>query len=121
MASLDFGDNDKETLIVVRGFCNRVNDTLFDNGKVGLVTTLNRFMTEQSTKEAEREKQHKANIVRLNIIIAILTLIAAYIGLVLTIKHPFSSTHASPDKVFHSLDTNPELSSTQSVHLPDMR
>lgn len=47
----------------------------------GMETRMNDFLVEFRTLETEREKQHHANKVRLDIIIAILTLVATYLGI----------------------------------------
>lgn len=47
----------------------------------GLETRVNSFLTRFETLEAEREKQHKANRWRLNAIIGILAMIAAYLAI----------------------------------------
>lgn len=46
----------------------------------GLESQVMTFLTEFRTLETEREKQHKANKSRLNIIIGILSLLAAYLA-----------------------------------------
>lgn len=64
-------------------------------------------MTTHRALDEERRRQHKANTVRLNIIIGILGLIATYILLVWTLSRPFK-TLLDPSHVFHS-QSEPQL------------
>jgi hypothetical protein len=72
----------------------------------GLISRVEAFMTTHRALDEERQKQHKANTDRLNIIIGLLIAIAAYIAIVVSVSHPFKS-NLDPQHVFHS--ENPVL------------
>lgn len=79
MANLDFGDTDEERLIVMQGAIQRMHADFYGNGKPGLLDEVRTFTAEFRGAETERERQHKSNRARLNLIIALLSMIAAYI------------------------------------------
>ncbi len=99
MADLNFGETDKEALAVAKDFLQRVNQDLYNHGRDGLITRFNAFLARDEAREEEREKQHKSNVTRLNLIIAILALIASYIVMIATIK---GLGKARLDDPFHS-------------------
>jgi hypothetical protein len=53
----------------------------------GLEKNVNTFLTEFKAVEREREKQHKSNQLRLNLIIGILGIIGSYCMIYVTIHH----------------------------------
>ena len=76
-------------------------NTVHGNGEPGIAKKLDRFIAGFIATEREREKQHEQNRWRLNLIIAILVAIAAYIAIVVSIRTPAKSL-LDPHKVFHS-------------------
>ncbi len=115
MPELDFGDNDDEALTVLKGFAHRVNNDLYNHGRDGLLSQFKIFVTKQNTKEEVQEKRHNANTARLNIIIALLAAIAAYIAIVISIGH-YSKSAVDPLKFFHTEKTEPALYVLDSPH-----
>lgn len=99
MADLNFGETDREALAVAKDFLQRVNQDLYNHGRDGLITRFNGFIASYEAREKEQEKQHKSNVTRLNLIIAILALIASYIVMIATIK---GLGKAKVDDLFHS-------------------
>ena len=71
------------------------------------------FMNGWKGEERQRDKQHKANTARLNIIIGILIAIAAYMAIVLTIKG-FPKTVTD----IFALHQNNEVAQTQDAGSP---
>lgn len=112
MPDLNFGDSDKEALAVLKTFARRVDADLYNHGKDGMKTQLSELITAQMTREQLEDRRHKQNRDRLNIIIAIVSLIALYIGLVLTFKKDWKGA-IDPAKLFHSIQERVELSWTR--------
>jgi hypothetical protein len=80
------------------------------NGRPGLASEFTDFMGEFRGAQEEREKQHKQSQARLNIIIAALIALAAYIAIVQT-----QNAHKSlldPARIFHSMNI-PQLANSQ--------
>lgn len=84
MADLEFSGTLEERRAQVEAFCRRINGDFY--GREGLMEKVSSFMTEMKATEAERARQHKQNRDRLNIIIALLIAIAAYIAIVVSIR-----------------------------------
>ena len=115
---IDWGDTPEERGATMRGLMQQVCNDLYDNGQPGLISRVEAFMTTHAAQEHERDKQHKQNTDRLNIIIGLLIAIAAYIAIVVSVSHPFKSK-LDPEHVFHS--EAPALASAQSAHIPRLR
>lgn len=96
MAELDFGDTDGQRMIVMQGAIQRMYTDFYGNGRPGFRDEFQRFASEFKGAEEERSKQHKSNLARLNLIIALLGMIAAYIAVIVTVR-PWHSVGA-----FHS-------------------
>jgi hypothetical protein len=64
----------------------RVDADLYNHGKDGLKTQFTSFVSEQRGKENERDREHKANTARLNLIIALLGLLCAIVMTVLAVR-----------------------------------
>ena len=111
MSDLDFGKTDQEAIVVLKGFAHRVNNDLYNHGTQGLINKFGTFIVEYRTLETVREKQHKANTVRLNIIIGLLVVVAAYWTLYLTLAHP-SKSQVDPMHIFHSQQYDPVVASS---------
>jgi hypothetical protein len=82
----------------------RMHRDLYGNGTPGILSRLERFITHHEAQESEREKQHTQNRDRLNIIIALLAAIAAYIAIVVSI-------HGLPKQAALPLSDNTSLTS----------
>jgi hypothetical protein len=104
MGRIEWGDSEEADLALIKSHVQRFADILMDNGKEGLVTRFNNYITAFTVLEEEREKQHKANVNRLNVIIAILSALAAYIAIIITM-------HGGPKPV----SANPLQTSTEQV------
>lgn len=89
MAGLDFGDTDEERMIIMQQAIQRIWGDFYGNGKPGVLEEFREFTHEFRWSEAQRAKQHASNRSRLNLIIGILTLIAAYIAIVVSIHGGF--------------------------------
>ena len=107
MPDLDFGDNDEEAIIVLKGFAHRVNNDLYNSGRDGLLTRFNNFIVEHKTQENLQEKRHIANVTRQNIVIALLGILIAAVGLVRGCSAPVKSM-LDPNKIFHTQSKAPE-------------
>lgn len=83
MADLHFNGTLDERRAQVEAFCRQINGDFY--GREGLMEKVTRFMERMTTTEEEREKQHKQNRDRLNLIIALLVAIAAYIAIVVSV------------------------------------
>jgi len=105
MADLEFTGTDGERRAQVEAFCRRINGDFY--GREGLMEKVSHFMTKMDATEVEREKQHKQNRDRLNIIIALLIAIAAYIAIMVSIR-------GLPKNSSLPLSTNSSLASTAS-------
>jgi hypothetical protein len=76
----------------------RIDFDLYNHGQDGLKTQFQEYVAEQKGREAERDKEHAANTLRLNVIIAILTFLVALLAAAPTIKALFkSSSEYLPD------------------------
>jgi hypothetical protein len=66
---------------------HRIGDIVEGPPHPGLEKRVDTFLTKFETLEAQRDKQHKANTARLNVIIGILLVAAAYFTIWLSIHH----------------------------------
>ena len=107
VADIDFGDTPSEQLATLMYIVGTLYRDIHGNGQPGLKRRAETFMDGREALELEQEKRHKANTARLNIIIALLIAIAAYIAIVVSL-HGEWKTMLDPHKVFHSMRTEPE-------------
>ena len=110
MGQIEWGSTSAENVVILKRITQQVCEDLYDNGQLGLISRVEEFMAKHRALDEERGKQHKANTDRLNIIIALLIAIAAYIAIVISVHGPFKST-LDPAKVFHS--QNPVVAENQ--------
>lgn len=64
----------------------RMHADLYGNGKSGLIGDVREFITDHIATERERKEQHRQNKSRLNLIIALLTLLIGILSLALAAK-----------------------------------
>ena len=107
MSHIDWGTTQAEQAAVVRRVIQQVVEDLYDNGQPGLITRVEDFMTTHRALDEERRRQHSENSRKLNLILAILMAIAAYIAIIVSISHPLK-TLVDPRSVFHS-QTDPQV------------
>lgn len=69
----------------LRSDVGRISDIV--EGRDGMQMQFTRLLTKLNTQEETRDKEHKANTTRLNILIAILGAAAAWIGIALAVWH----------------------------------
>lgn len=69
-------------MVALKAHARRVDFDLYNHGQDGLITQFKTFVADHKARESERDKQHKSNRARLNIIIAILGTLALYLALV---------------------------------------
>jgi hypothetical protein len=67
-----------------KGFIRIENKVDGTPGNPGIEERLNTLITSLETEAKVREKEHKANTTRLNLIIALLALLATYIGIAIS-------------------------------------
>lgn len=104
-------------MVVVEG----LHLDIYGNGKEGLKARAEHFMSEYAGMRAEQQQQHAANSRKLNFIavmVAIGTFIIGALGLLLTIE-TLHRSDLDPAKIFHSQNSQPEMS--ERAKLPDMR
>jgi len=79
-------------------------------------------MAKHEAIEEERVRQHRANTARLNIIIAMLMLIAAYIAIIISLRGT-EKTFLDPQKLFHGNGQAHVYAqaTTQDARLPAVR
>jgi hypothetical protein len=56
-------------------------------GKDGMQMQLTKLLTKLDTLDTQRDKEHKGNTTRLNIIIGVISALAAWIGIALAVWH----------------------------------
>jgi len=83
MAGLEFTGTLDERRAQVEAFCRRIDGDFY--GRSGLMEKVSEFMTRMDATEMERANQHKQNRDRLNIIIALLIMLAAYIAIAVSV------------------------------------
>ena len=110
MGDIEFGDTPGEQLATLIRVVRDLHRDIYGNGSPGLKRDAEVFMTAHDATEQERRRQHKSNSIKLNLIIGLLGAIAAYIGIILTVSH-MNKTALDPQKIFHSQQYEPELSS----------
>lgn len=82
MAQLDFGDSTEDAVLILKGVVQRMHDDLYNSNKDGLISQFRELRTKLITQQEDQRDRHSANIRRLNVIIALITALAAYLGLV---------------------------------------
>lgn len=101
MADIDFGFTQGEQLATLIRVVRDLHRDIYGNGEPGLKRKAESFMDMHNATEKERVRQHRENSRKLNVIIALLTAIAAYIGLILSVGKSLKSD-LDPIKIFHS-------------------
>ncbi len=86
MGNLIFRGSADERRAQGEAFMIRVDADLYGSGREGFMEEVNGFMDNFKGAEKERDKQHKENRDRLNIIIALLIMIAAYLAVMVSVK-----------------------------------
>jgi len=114
MADLEFGGNAEERRKQAEVVIVRMHRDLYGNGTPGLVRKMETFITKHDTQEDERERQHRENQFRLNLIIALLLVISAYIAIVISVRG-LPKTSALP------VSGNVTATATQNAKIPNAR
>lgn len=83
MARLDFGDTPVEQLATLMLVVGSLHADFYGNGQPGLKSKAEDFISTMEGIAEERERQHRQNSTKLNLIIIFLAAIAAYIALFL--------------------------------------
>lgn len=130
MPDLDFGDSDGEALIVLKGFAHRVNADLYNHGTKGLLTSFITFMADHAAREDEQKKtqdiRHSQNSTKINLAIAIGTLVLVVVTAVGIFVSYEIAQHAKldPAHVFHGKNSGPVVAwfqPSQDAGNPDLR
>jgi hypothetical protein len=115
MSDFEFRGTDEERRTQAEVILVRMHRDLYGNGTPGILSRLERFITHHEAQESEREKQHAQNRDRLNIIIALLAAIAAYIAIVVSI-------HGLPKQAALPISGNTSLTSNATeARVPNVR
>ena len=126
MPDLDFGETDEEAILVLKGFAHRVNTDLYNHGTKGLLTTFNTFVTDHNAREDEQrrlmEDRHRENASKINLLIAIATLIGVLVTAVSVFVTVEVRSHSrlDPAKIFHSMNDEPQTAQEHAT-IPPLR
>lgn len=116
MAHIDFGDTDEEAFIVLKMTVQQLHADAYGNGQPGMFGQFKRFMHIYEGGEVERAKQHKANTIRLNLLLALAMLIVAILALFLTYAAQHKSEVIFPE-IFRSSPQSLEYTARESPPL----
>jgi hypothetical protein len=94
--SLNFGTTDKEALVTLMNVVNGMHEDLYNGGKDGFFTRDTKWKAAHDATEQERDRQHKANITRLNILIGLAMMILTALLVIASLVGPILRTKAKP-------------------------
>ncbi len=86
MGNLTFRGSDEERRATGEAFMIRVDADLYGGAREGFMDEVNGYIDQARGEEKQRERQHKENRDRLNLIIGLLVMIAAYLAVMVSIK-----------------------------------
>ena len=99
LAHIEWGKSPTENVAILKRIVQQVCEDLYDNGQPGLISRVEAHMSEAIGASLEQARQHKANSLKLNIIMAlaaVMALVISAVGIFVSIeisKHGIGQLH----------------------------